>query len=84
MINDMNSNYAYSYTVHPDEIVYCDTDRICMFGINPFQLDSFSMGTNENSKNILISHDITSEERKRLERKRKEKKMKKKRMNRSH
>ena len=41
-----------------------------------FQLDSFSMGTNENSKNILISHDITSEK---LERKRKERKMKKKR-----
>ena len=32
------------------------------------------MGTNENSKNILISHDITFEERRRLERKRKEKK----------
>ena len=35
------------------------------------------MGTNENSKNILISHDITSKERKRLERKRKERNMKK-------
>ena len=34
------------------------------------------MGTNENSKNILISHDITSEERRRLKRKRKERKMK--------
>ena len=39
-----------------------------------FQLDSLSMGTNENSNNILISHDITSMERRRLERKRKEKK----------
>ena len=29
------------------------------------------MGTNENSKNILISHDITSEEKRRLERERK-------------
>ena len=27
------------------------------------------MGTNKNSKNILISHDIISEERRRLERK---------------
>ena len=45
-----------------------------------FQLDSFSMGTNENSKNILISHDITSEERRRLEREIKKKmKMKNKR-----
>ena len=34
------------------------------------------MGTNKNSKNILISHDITSKERRRLERKRKERKMK--------
>ena len=38
------------------------------------------MGTNKNSKNILISHDITSEERRRLEREIKEKmKMKNKR-----
>ena len=29
------------------------------------------MGTNKNSKNILISHDITFEERRRLERERK-------------
>ena len=35
------------------------------------------MGINKNSKNILISHDITSEERRRLERKRKERKIKK-------
>ena len=31
------------------------------------------MGTNENSKNILISHDITSKERRRFEKKRNEK-----------
>ena len=35
VIDDMNSDYAYSCTVRPDEIVHCDTDRICMFGINP-------------------------------------------------
>ena len=29
------------------------------------------MGTNENSNNILISHDITSEEKRRLKRERK-------------
>ena len=34
------------------------------------------MGRNENSKNILISHDITSEKRRRLERKRKREKWK--------
>ena len=31
----MNSDYAYSCTVHPDEIMYYDTDCICMFDINP-------------------------------------------------
>ena len=35
MIDDMNSDYAYSCTVHPDDIVYYDIDRICMFDINP-------------------------------------------------
>ena len=39
------------------------------------------MGTNENSKNILISHDITSEERRRLERKKKREKNEKIREN---
>ena len=34
------------------------------------------MGTNENSKNIFISHDITFEERRRFETKRKERKIK--------
>ena len=32
------------------------------------------MGTNENSKNILISHDITSKERRRLEKERQKRK----------
>ena len=35
------------------------------------------MGTNENSKNILISHDITSEERIKFEKKEKKKENKK-------
>ena len=34
VIDDMNSDYAYSCIVHPDKIVHCDTGRICMFGIN--------------------------------------------------
>ena len=41
-------------------------DRICMFDINLIQLDSFVMSTNENSKNIHVSHDVTPEERKNL------------------
>ena len=39
------------------------------------------MGTNENSKNILISHDIISEERRRFERKEKIKRKRKIREN---
>ena len=35
------------------------------------------MGTNENSKNILISHDITSKERRKFERKKEKIKRKK-------
>ena len=34
MIDDMNSDYGYSCTVHLDEIMHCDTGRICIFGIN--------------------------------------------------
>ena len=38
------------------------------------------MGTNENSKNILISHDITSEEKRKLrEKDKKERKIKRER-----
>ena len=65
--------------MHPDEIVHYDINPICLFDINSIQLDSFGMGTNKNSKNILISHDITSEERRRFERN--EKKEKKTRKN---
>ena len=71
VIDDMNSDYAYSCIVHLDEIVHCDTGRICMFDINSISTRFIQHGTNENSKNILISHDITSEERRRFERKRK-------------
>ena len=42
-----------------------------MFDINSIQLDSFIMGTNENSKNIHISHDVTPEERENLRGKKK-------------
>ena len=35
MIDDMNSDYACSCIAHTDEIVHCDTGRVCMFGINP-------------------------------------------------
>ena len=57
--------------MHPDSTVHYNIDCIYMFDINLTQLDSFIMGTNENSKNIHVSHDVTPEERKNL---RKEKK----------
>ena len=69
----MNYDLAYSCDVHPNGIMHYNIDRICMFDINWIQLDSFIMGTNENSKNIHVSHDVTPEERKNLREKEKEK-----------
>ena len=42
-----------------------------MFDITLIQLDSFIMGTNENSKNIHVSYDVTPEERENLREKEK-------------
>ena len=72
MIDDMNYDQAYLCDVHPDSTMHYNIDCICMFDINSIQLDSFIMGTNENSKNIHVSHDVTPEERENL-RKKKEK-----------
>ena len=73
----MNYDLAYLCDVHPDSTMHYNINRICMFDINLIQLDSFIMGTNENSKNIHVSHDVTPEERKNLrEKKREKKKMK--------
>ena len=69
----MNFDLAYLCDVHPNGIVHYNIDCICMFDINLIQLDSFIMGTNENSKNIHVSHEITPEERKNLKKKRKRK-----------
>ena len=49
---------------------------ICMFDINSIQLDSFIMGTNENSKNIHVSHDVTLEEKENLREEKRKKKNK--------
>ena len=48
--------------------MHFNIDRSCMFDINFIQLDSLNMGTNENSKCISISHDLTPDERKNFER----------------
>ena len=71
----MNFDSAYLCDVHLDGTMHYNIDCICMFYINSIQLDSFIMGTNENSKNIHVSHDVTPEERKNL---RKEKRKKEK------
>ena len=64
--------------MHPDGTVHYNIDYICMFDINLIQLDLFIMGTNGNSKNIHVSHDVTLEERENLRKKREKKKIKKK------
>ena len=69
----MNFDLAYSCDVHLDGTVHFNIDRICMFDINLIQLDSFIMVTNENSKNIHVSHDVTPEERENLRKKMKKK-----------
>ena len=50
----MNFDLAYLCDVHPNGTVHYNIDRICMFDINLIQLDSFIMGTNENSNNDHI------------------------------
>ena len=64
LVNDMNSSLAYLYDVDSDGLVHFNFDRSCMFDNNSIQLYSLNMGTNENLKYILISHDLTPEERK--------------------
>ena len=68
MVNHMNSSLAYLCDVDSDGLVHFNIDRSCMFDINSIQLDSLNMGTNENPKYILISHDLTPDERKTFER----------------
>ena len=70
----MNYDLAYLCDVHPDGTMHYNIDCICMFDINSIQLDSFIMGTNENSKNIHVSHDVIPEEREKLKERKKYKK----------
>ena len=65
----MNFDLVYLYNVHFNGTVHYDIDRIYLFHMNLTQLYSFSIGTNKNSKNILISHDIISEEIRKFEKK---------------
>ena len=69
----MNFDLVYLCDVHLDGTVHYNIDCICMFDINLIQLDSFIMCTNENSKNIHVSHDVTPEERRNLRGKKRKK-----------
>ena len=62
--------------MHSDGTMHYNIGCICIFDINLIQLDSFIMGTNENSKNIYVSHDVTPGEMKNLREKEKKKKRK--------
>ena len=62
--------------MHPDGTVHYNIDCICMFDINSIQLDLFIISTNENSKNIHVSHAVAPEERKNLRKKKKKRKRK--------
>ena len=68
MVNDINSGLTYLCDVDSDGLVHFNIDRSCMFDINSIQLDSLNMGTNGNPKSILISHDLTPDERKNFDR----------------
>ena len=63
--------------MHPNGTVHYNIDCICMFDINSIQLDSFIIGTNENSKNIHVSHAVAPEEGENLREKRKKRKKEK-------
>ena len=64
VIDDMNFDLANLCDMHPDGTI--NINYICMFDINLIQLNSFIMGTNGNSKNINVSHDVIPEEREKL------------------
>ena len=66
MINDMNYGLAYLCDVDFDGLVHFNIDRSCMFDINSIQLDSLNMGTNEQPKNISISHELIPKDRENL------------------
>ena len=68
LVNDINSSLAYLCDVDPNGLVHFNIYHSCMFDINSIQLDSLNMGTNEQPKNISISHDLTSDEREKLQR----------------
>ena len=67
----MNYDLAYLCDAYPNDTMHYNMDCICIFDINLIQLNSFIMGTNGNSKNIHVSHDVIPEEREKLKERKK-------------
>ena len=62
----MKSNFAYLCDVLPNGYAICDDHFMHMIDINFVQTKSFNLDTSENPKNILITSDLTPEEREKM------------------
>ena len=66
-VNAMKSNFAYLCDVFPNGYSVCDDNFMHIFDINSIQTESFNLGTNDKTKNILVAYDLTHEERIKME-----------------
>ena len=66
-INAIKSNFAYLYNVFPKSYFIYDDHFMHMFDINSSQTESFNLGTCDNPKNILITSNLTPDERIKME-----------------
>ena len=62
----MKSDFAYLCDVLPNGYVHCDDHFMHIFDINSVQTKTFNLGTIENPKNVLISSDLTPDEREKM------------------
>ena len=65
-VNAMNSDFAYLCDVLPNGYTICDDHFMHLFDINSTQTESFNIGTIDNPKNILLSSNLTHEEREKI------------------
>ena len=63
----MNSNFAYLCDVFPNVYSVCDDHFMYMFDINSVQTELFNLGTCEKPKNILLTSNLTPDERIKME-----------------
>ena len=66
-VNAMKSNFAYLCDVFPNGYFICDDHFMHIFDINSVQTRSFNLGAYENPKNILITSNLTLDERIKME-----------------